>query len=413
MTADGRGAYADNVNVAGSRPVNDRVSWRPSLVDAVIAFGLAGLSLVAVFGGATDVGSRDPVSLTLLMLESLPLLFRRRYPVAVLAIVFGATAAHLLMASTETGVNEGFGSLVAVYTVAERRDRRTSLIAAAVVSVSFAALIIGLGGLPNALSGLIQTELVVWLAWALGDLARTRTMFTAVVEDRARLLEAEREERARGAVTAERERIARELHDIVSHHVSVIVIQAGAALRALDRRPEQARVAIEAVDRTGREALADMRRMLGILGSPSDVVGDGLAPMPSLDRLGELIEQVRAAGLPVELAVDGEPRPLEAGVELSAYRIVQEALTNTLKHARGARARIDLRYGPRTLEIEVVDEGGTGRHDLGDPDHAGRGLVGMAERAALFGGELAAGPTPSGFRVLARLPLDGRASGSA
>lgn len=401
------------MTAAASRARDDRASWRPPLVDAVIAFGLAGLSLVAVFGGATDIGGRDPLSVALLLLESLPLLFRRRYPVAVLAVVFGATTAHLLLAATETSVNEGFGSLVAVYTVAERRDRRTSLIAAAVVSGSFAALIIGLGGLPDALSGLIQTELVVWLAWALGDLARTRTMFMAVVEDRARLLEAEREERARGAVTAERERIARELHDIVSHHVSVIVIQAGAALRALDRRPEQARDAIEAVDRTGREALADMRRMLGILGSSDDLGGDGLAPMPSLDRLGELVEQVRAAGLPVELSVGGERRPLEAGVELSAYRIVQEALTNTLKHARGSRARIDLRYGPRILEIEVVDEGGSGRHELGDPDHAGRGLVGMAERAALFGGELEAGPTPTGFRVLARLPVDSPTSASA
>ena len=115
----------------------------------------------------------------------------------------------------------------------------------------------------------------------------------------------------------------------------------------------------------------------------------------------------------MELSVDGEPRPLDAGVELSAYRIVQEALTNTLKHARGARARVELRYQARTLEIEGGDEGGTGRHDLGDPGHAGRGLVGMAERAALFGGELEAGPTPTGFRVMARLPVDGRPSGPA
>ena len=140
------------------------------------------------------------------------------------------------------------------------------------------------------------------------------------------------------AVVAERERIARELHDIVAHHVSVIVIQAGAALRAIDRRPEAARTAIEAVERTSREALADMRRMLGILGDGAPTAEGALAPMPGLDRLGQLVEEVRVAGLPVELSVQGERRPLDAGVELSAYRIVQEALTNVLKHARGARA---------------------------------------------------------------------------
>ncbi len=210
---------------------------------------------------------------------------------------------------------------------------------------------------------------------------------------------------------AERLRIARELHDVVTHHVSVIVIQAGAGLRALDRRPEGARTALQAVDRTGREALADMRRMLGILGSAHDDHGDirdgqGLAPQPGLARLGELVEQVRAAGSPVELSIEGEQRQLDAGVELSAYRIVQEALTNVLKHAHGARARVDLRYGARALDIVVTDEGGTGRRDLGEPAHEGRGLIGMTERATLFGGTLEAGPTPTGFRVVARLPTD-------
>ncbi len=205
---------------------------------------------------------------------------------------------------------------------------------------------------------------------------------------------------------------------MVTHHVSVIVIQAGAGLRALDRRPDQARAALEAVDRTGREALTDMRRMLGIIGDPTagaggDVGGGDLAPQPGLDRLGELVEQVRSAGLAVELSVAGERRPLDAGVELSAYRIVQEALTNVLKHAHGARARVDLRYGARALEITVTDEGGSGRRDLGEPTHEGRGLIGMTERAALFGGTLEAGPTPTGFRVVARLPIDAAAASAA
>jgi len=387
--------------------------WRtanPQLVDATLALGLAALSLIGLQGGATDVGGREPLSVALLLLESLPLVARRRFPVAVLVITFGATLLHILMAPAGTTVNEGFGSLVALYSVAERRDRRTSVAAALVVATLFAATIIGKGGLPEGLQGLLQTTLVVGLAWALGDLARTRGLFAIAIEDRARLLEAEREERARGAVAAERERIARELHDIVAHHVSVIVIQAGAALRALERRPDQTRTAVEAIDRTGREALVDMRRMVAVLGQGGDEPAGSLAPMPGLDRLGELVEEVRAAGLPVELSVQGERRALDAGVELSAYRIVQEALTNVLKHARGARARIDLRYATHALEIEVVDEGGTGRRDLGDPEHDGRGLIGMHERAAMFGGRLEAGPTPTGFRVRATLPIEPEAA---
>jgi signal transduction histidine kinase len=375
----------------------------PRLVDGVIAFGLAGLSLLALQGGAADLGARQPLSVALLLLESLPLVARRRFPMAVLAITFGATLLHIFLAPTN--VNEGLGSIVALYTVAERRDRRTSLIATLVVATLFAAVIVSLGGLPEGLQGLFQTILVVWLAWALGDLARTRGLYATAIEDRARLLEVERDEKAQRAITAERQRIARELHDIVAHHVSVIVIQAGAGLRALDRRPDQTRTAVEAIDRTGREALLDMRRMVAVLGDASEP--SALAPMPRLDRLGELVEEVRAAGLPVELSVEGERRPLDAGIELSAYRIIQEALTNVLKHARGARARVRLRYAPRSLEIEIADEGGSGSTDIGDREHEGRGLLGMQERASLYGGRFEAGRTPTGFRVTASLPIDG------
>jgi signal transduction histidine kinase len=189
----------------------------------------------------------------------------------------------------------------------------------------------------------------------------------------------------------------------------VIVIQAGAGLTALDRRPERARTALEAIDRTSREALTDMRRMLGILGDAPGTPATGdeaRAPMPRLERLGELIEEVRAAGLPVQLSLEGVRRPLDAGVELSAYRIIQEALTNALKHARGARAQVLLAYEPSALEIEVTDQGGAGRRDLGEAADGGRGLIGMRERVALYGGDFEAGPTPTGFRVHARLPID-------
>ncbi|MFL5681731.1 MAG: sensor histidine kinase, partial [Chloroflexota bacterium] len=200
----------------------------------------------------------------------------------------------------------------------------------------------------------------------------------------------------------------------VTHHVSVIVIQAGAGLSALDRRPEQARGALEAIDRTSRAALTDMRRMLGILGDTTTNGGDETrAPLPGLERLGELIEEVRAAGLPVELSMEGEQRPLEAGVELAAYRVIQEALTNALKHARGARARVRIAYEPRALDIEVIDQGGIGDRDLGESGGGGRGLIGMRERVAVYGGVFDARPTSTGFRVHARLPVDGQSRAEA
>jgi len=377
----------------------------PMVVDAIIAFGLAGLSLVSVASGDSGTGSRETLSVFLLLMESLPLAFRRRWTIPVFAISVGATVLHAAMAS-DVSVNEGFGSLVALFTVAERYPRRVSGPAALIMAGSFIGLTASKVGLVNALTAMISTMLAIGVIWALGDWVRTRRRYTAAIEESARILEADRGERARRAVQDERERIARELHDIVTHHVSVIVIQAGAGLSALDQRPEQARSALEAIDRTSRQALTDMRRMLGILGESSPTGDPAREPQPGLARLGELIEEVRSAGLPVELSVDGQRRPLDDGIELSAYRIVQEALTNTLKHARGARARVRLGYETRALRIEVTDQGGSGHRDLGELAAGGRGLIGMRERVALFGGELETGATPDGFRVMARLPID-------
>jgi signal transduction histidine kinase len=384
------------------------IAANPTLVDVAIAAGLTALSVVAIAGGAGDSGRMEPVSVVLLLLQTVPLAFRRIAPVAVLVVCFAATIGHVALAFGLGSLNESIGSLVALYTVAELRDRRTSVAAAVVIGTTFAILFVASGALPRGLSSLLQTELSVVLGWAFGDFARTRSLVGSLTAERDHLLELERDERAARAVQEERERIARELHDVVTHHVSVVVIQAGAAQRSLGKRPEQVREALAAIEQTGRHALVDMRRMLGILGDPaagpSDELGGGLEPMPGLDRVGELFERVRAAGLPVEVAVTGSPRTLEAGIELSAYRIVQEALTNALKYARGSRATVALRYAPDVLEVEVVDAGGVGRTGV-EPGHDGRGLIGMRERVALFGGRLEAGPTRDGFRVAARLPL--------
>jgi signal transduction histidine kinase len=390
-----------------------RVPVVPWLVDATIALGLSALSLLPVASGVAAAGPSDPLSISLLLLETLPLLVRRRWPVAVLIVTLAATASHAWLVQGQV-VNESFGSLVALFTVAERYDRRAAVIAAIGVGVTFTAVIMGKGGSAAAIAGSVQTFLSVGVVLALGDWARTRRQYATAIEENARLQESGREERSRRAVEDERERIARELHDIVTHHVSVIVIQAGAGLIALDRRPEKARTALVAIDRTSRAALTDMRRMLGILGDVPGTPGTDDAtrtPMPRLERLGELIEEVRAAGLPVELSLNGVGRPLDAGLELSAYRIVQEALTNALKHARGARARVRLSYEPMAIEIDITDQGGAGERDLGEAGTSGgRGLIGMRERVALYGGDFEAGPTPTGFRVHARLPLDPEAA---
>ena len=384
----------------------------PWLVDATIALGLSALSLITLATGAPSAGGNDPLSITLLLLETLPLIVRRRWPIPVFAVTLAATGAHALLVEGQI-VNESLGALVALFTVAERYDRRVSVLAALIAAASFAAVIVTRAGPAQvAVTGFLSTMLAVVVVLALGDWSRTRRQYAAAIEENARLQEAERDDRARRAVEDERERIARELHDIVTHHVSVIVIQAGAGLTALDRRPERARSALEAIDRTSREALTDMRRMLGMLGEARDEPDPGAAsetsrePQPGLERLGRLIEEVRAAGLPVELSIEGVRRPLDAGVELAAYRIVQEALTNALKHARGARARVRLSYEPRAVDIEVTDEGGTGRRDTGETAGGGRGLIGMRERVALYGGDFEAASTPTGFRVHARLPVE-------
>ena len=247
----------------------------------------------------------------------------------------------------------------------------------------------------------MQTELIFLVAWLLGDAARIRRLYAGTLEERAVRLERERDERTRRAVREERERIARELHDVVTHHVSVIVIQAGGALRVIEKRPDEARTALEAIASTGRLALTDMRRMLGILGEQ-----EASDPTPGLDRLDDLLTSSDLAGLDVELVVEGEPRPLDPGLAVSAYRIIQEALTNSLKHAGGGRARVVVRYAADALEITVDDQRGTDAPSAVEPAHEGRGLIGMRERATMLRGTLVAQPTATGFLVTARLPID-------
>jgi signal transduction histidine kinase len=389
-----------------SRMVRRDVTSRDLLIDTLIALFLTALSVFAVVVGAGDLGPAGPLNVVLLLLQTVPLALRRVLPIAVLAIVFGAIAIQVTTIAPGAELRSTGGPLVAMYTIGERVQRRWGIPLLVGVLVMLGISMLYRVALPRDLQAFLQTELFIVAAWYMGDLVRIRSLYTRAVEERAGLLEREREERARTAILEERQRISRELHDAVTHHVSVIVIQAGAALRALGRRPDDVRGALEAIDSTGRQALTDMRRMLGMLGSDA-----GQEPAPGLDRLGDLIEKMRRAGLAVELSLRGTPRPLDPGLELSAYRIIQEGLTNSLKHARGGRACVTVVYTEDVLEISIDDERGSEADAPPvESTHEGRGLVGMRERVAMFRGSFAAQPTATGFRVMAQLPLEDRIS---
>jgi signal transduction histidine kinase len=336
-----------------------------------------------------------------MLLATLPLLLRRRFPFAAPACVFASLAAMTFADSEATaGAPTALLALfLAFWSVGAGAEPRQAI--AGLVS-GFATMVVvterdpGVGYAET--SGLSLVAAGVWLAaFAL----QRRTRRAAELEERAGYLEREREERERVAVAEERRRIARDLHDVVAHSVSVMTVQAGAARLLLAEEPERARSPLLSVEETGRQALADMRRLLGIL--REEEAGAALAPQPGLARLDALLEQARQAGLPVELTVEGERRALPPGVDLTAYRIVQEALTNARKHGGPARAHVALRYGRAALELEVTNDGGASAND----GSGGHGLIGMRERVALYGGELEAGPRESGgYAVRARLPAE-------
>ncbi|MFF7160513.1 sensor histidine kinase [Streptomyces sp. NPDC008086] len=255
-------------------------------------------------------------------------------------------------------------------------------------------------------------------------LSRTRRRWRDAVGERGWLLELERERASRAAVAAERDRIARELHDIVSHNVSLMVVQASAAREVLGTMPDEAAAALRAVEDAGRGAMTDLRHLLGLLApSPSgedDDVDDGprddaaaadLTPQPGLDRLGQLVDRVSFAGLPVEVRVSGEPRPLPQGIAVTAYRIIQEALTNALRHGDGGKAEVTVRYADHALRVEVLSTGPSVLTGDAPPPVArqgtGRGLLGLRERVAVYGGDLdARRRLGGGYRVRARIPMD-------
>jgi signal transduction histidine kinase len=258
-----------------------------------------------------------------------------------------------------------------------------------------------IGGLNLVLLALVISSGTALVAWVLGDSMRYRRAYLRELEDRAARLERERGTQAQIAAAAERARIARELHDVIAHNVSVMVVQADGASYALHTEPERADQALAAISQTGRQALAEMRRLLGVLRAGDEQAN--LAPVPRLNQLRELLDQARDAGMSVSLSLDGAPRPLSEGAELAAYRVVQESLTNTRKHGGlAAAAAVGLSYQRDGLLVRVTDDGlGAAAAD----DGTGHGLTGMRERVELYGGTVQTGPLPSGgYQVTARLP---------
>jgi signal transduction histidine kinase len=336
---------------------------------------------------------------------ALPLLFRRRWPVAAaIAPVLVASAAATLDGRGTNALDVAFFCVAAAQVAAGSIHDRSHAVGAGAANI--ALLLYVQSQFPRSSVGdYLFAPLFFGAAWVVGRALPVRAAQTR--EMRARIAAADRERAlaAERAAADERNRIARELHDVVAHSVSVMVVQASGVRRLLKDDQEREREALLSVERTGRQALAEMRRMLGVMRSGEEPAA-ALAPQPGLQSLDRLVAQVEEAGLPVTLRIEGERPELSPGIDLSAFRIVQEGLTNALKHAKGARAEVLIRYSDDGLHLEVTDDGTTASNG----DGMGHGLVGMRERVALYGGTLEAGPREGGGFVLrADLPVEARA----
>ncbi len=373
-------------------------------------YGLDALIVVAAVAAALEVALREnplraprtPLwfAVPAVVLVVLPLLSRRRFPFAapialwLLAALLSFVDGRLIVYANGVYI----AGIAAAFLLGNLRDTVQARIGLAIVASSAAILIYND---PNHTPGeFIVIPLLFVMAWLAGFAVRERGVQAEAAEERATHAEREREAAARVAVAEERARIARELHDVVAHAVSVMVLQVGAVRHGLPQTLEGDRQALEGVERAGRTALAEMRRLLGAMRREGD--GMELAPQPGLENLDSLVDAVGRAGLPVSLLIDGDRRPLPRAVDLSAYRIVQEGLTNTLKHAHAKHAEVTVRFRSDEVRIEVRDDGGGGSADGG----TGHGLLGIRERVKIYGGEMNAGTAPGGgFILSARLPL--------
>jgi signal transduction histidine kinase len=391
-------------------------------IDVVVSLLFFLVGLVTILGqgrhgGAfRNVGLHHPHGVALflaLCLASLPLPARRHYPLPVLAVVTCALAAVVII-----GQDIADTPIVAlpVYTVAARYERRISVVALCAVGLAF-LVALGIGELLRYAASSVMTDqvwsnvIVAVAAWFIGDSVRARRAYVTGLSLQAEERQRRELELAQSSVAEERLQIARELHDIVAHSLSVIAIQSGVGGHVLDMQPEEARKALAAVESTSRSALEELRRVLEVL-RRDDASEPSLLPSPGLADIDRLLDQCRATGMEITYRLRGHLTPVSTSLDLSVYRIVQEALTNVTKHAGTTLATVDIAFDDEAVVVSVTDDGALHRNghvltpDQGDGAKAHHGIIGMRERAAMFGGSLTAGPRLNGgFEVLARLPF--------
>ncbi|SNR98484.1 Signal transduction histidine kinase [Streptosporangium subroseum] len=385
-------------------------SWlrdHPLIPDAISATVLAALAvpcsyLPSLFGDPVALREPDTLSLALIVIGCLSPALRRRWPFLMLFLVI---VIDTTLASTGQSASlVWLAALAMVYTIASRRGLALSLGALALSFTGHTFSAVVAGGLGDWSSHLLVAVLTMTL-WIAGRSVRLSRAYQAELRDRARRMGRAREADTRAARAEERSRIARELHDVVAHHVSVMTVQASAARRVLATNPDGAREALSAIEEMGRTAMAEMRNIVGVLrtdGTPAE-----RGPQPGVREIPTLVDQMREAGLRTQLWIEGERGRLSPGVDLAAYRLVQEALTNSLRHAGPeARAWVTVRHEPGELAIQIEDDGLGPPAGGSDGEQSGHGLVGIRERVALYGGLLRIGPrSGGGFEVNARFPL--------
>jgi len=380
--------------------------WVALDVTLASVFAISAISVTASGSVLRQPGTGwDVVRDMAIVVAAAALPFRRRYPLATLAVILPLVTLALALQVEQPFVTL---SALALYSVTLATARRASRVALGLVTATtLAAVLIG-GG--SGVGLIVVADLaVVAAAWLVGENRRSQQVSADATAERAAEREAAREERAKRAVADERLAIARELHDIVAHAMSVIAVRSGVARVVIDSRPEEAREALGAIETTSRQALQEMRLLVGVLRR-----GEGeseRSPAPGLSRLADLVTQARDAGVDVIVTIDGDERAIPDGADLSAYRIIQEALTNVVRHVGPTRARVHLVYLAGEILVEITDDGGR-RWDpppQPDPSGGGNGLIGMRERVALYGGQFTAGPHGHGFEVRATLPTGGPA----
>jgi signal transduction histidine kinase len=370
--------------------------------DVALAGGVVALCEAQVASGSGQSQLRGPHSVGLLsgLLLGVPLIWRRSHPVAVLLAVFAAALLVSLLGLSQPKqgfVGEIVAALVVLYSLARHAELR-----AAVGGLALGCVVVGLISSGQSSFELLGSLLLLAAPVAIGRVLRSRRQLIDELRCMTLALELSRDENAHAAVAAERVSIARELHDVVAHAVSVMIVQAGAAERVLDADPERAREPIQAVQESGRQALTELRRLLGML-RPDRRGTAPMAPHPTLAEVEPLVATLRETGLSVELHQTGAPNGLPSGIDQACFRIVQEALTNVLKHADATVAHVAVGYGVDAIELEVTDDGCGSRSEA---NVAGHGLLGMRERAVAYGGEFHAGPREAGgYAVRARLPI--------